>query len=131
MILQTSVSSIGYGLYIAVGIAALVVGAAGTLAFRNAYAKSTVAQLNQLLTATNLNFARVDADRLECRQEITKLAGHLEEMREMVTQRAEVEKLAGVEMTHHTELMVPLKRLVEIAEATAGVAGVTVPKSKP
>ncbi len=116
-----------YLLYLVVGIAALVVGAAGALAYRNAIGKSTVRQLNELLDATNANFARVDRERKEAQQQIAELQGQIKVLRESVTQRAAVDELARVEMEHHQELMKPLKRLVEIAEATARASSVRIP----
>ena len=133
MILQsvvTQATSVGYGLYLVVGIAALIVGGASALAYRNAIGKSTVRQLNELLAATNANFARVDAERGAAQQQIAELQGQIAVLREAVTQRAAVADLAKVEMEHHKELMQPLKRLVQIAEATAGNAGVAVPRAK-
>jgi len=126
-----SATSIGYGLYLVIGVAAMVVGAAGALAYRNNLGKATVRQLNELLAATKANFERVDAERLEGQRQIAELQGQVRILQSMVTQKAAVDQLAKVEMEHHKELMKPLSRLVEIAEATAGSAGVRISKAPP
>ncbi len=132
MALQSAVtqsSGAAYLIYLVVGVASLVTGVAGALAWRSAIGKSTVRQLNELLDATNANFARVDQERRAAQEQIAELQGQLKVLRETVTQKAAVDDLAKVEMEHHRELMRPLTRLVQIAEATAVGAGVKVPRA--
>lgn len=134
MVLQSAVtqsSGAAYLIYLVVGVVSLVVGVSAALAYRNAIGKSTVRQLNELLDATNANFARVDQERIAAQEQIAELQGQIAVLRETVTQRAAVDQLAKVEMEHHKELMRPLTRLVQIAEATAGSSGVKLPRAAP
>lgn len=125
--ISAGVSVLAYGLYLVVAVCAAIIASIGTLAFRNSLARSTVEQLNQLLTATEANFKRVDLERVEGQRQISELQGQIKVLRDAVTQRAAVDELAKVEAIRHHDLMAAMTRLVTIADATAKASGVPVP----
>lgn len=134
MVLQAAVTetqSAAYLIYLVVGVVSLVIGVSAALAYRNAIGKSTVRQLNELLDATNANFDRVDRERRQAQEQIAELQGQIKVLREAVTQRAAVDKLAQVEDEHHKALMHSVGRLVQVAEATAASSGIKLPRAQP